>query len=254
MPQVFGVDIGSVFSKAIILTDNQILSFAIIPTGGDYQKTAETVSIQAGRRGGEFLVATGVGAAKVPQAQLIMSDVSCHGKGVHYFFPEVRTIIELGGQSSKVIRVDERGKAIDFVISEKCAAGSGRFLQLMSKVLRIGFEDIGPLSMESKKAVEFSTGCAVFAESEAISRISEGACKEDILAGVHQAIAMKIINLLERIGSEGEIAITGGGAKDVGLIMTLEEKIGTKLLIPQDPLLTAALGAAIIAQERLLSS
>jgi predicted CoA-substrate-specific enzyme activase len=183
-----------------------------------------------------------------------MSDVSCHGKGVHYFFPEVRTIIELGGQSSKVIRVDERGKAIDFVISEKCAAGSGRFLQLMSKVLRIGFEDIGPLSMESKKAVEFSTGCAVFAESEAISRISEGACKEDILAGVHQAIAMKIINLLERIGSEGEIAITGGGAKDVGLIMTLEEKIGTKLLIPQDPLLTAALGAAIIAQERLLSS
>lgn len=253
MPFILGIDIGSVFTKAVALLDNQLHSFVVLPSRGNYKEAAEKAitQIAKGLEGIKFIAVTGIGAGKFSYANILIGDIPCNGRGVNFLFPQARTIVEIGGQSSKVIKIDEEGNVVDFIVGERCAAGSGRFLQLIAKVLDIGFEDIGPLSLRSKNAVEFSTGCAVFAESEAISRISEGAKKEDILAGVHRSMAAKILTLIERVGREREIAITGGGAKDIGLVKVIEEKIGVPLLIPKEPLITAALGAAIIGREKL---
>jgi len=152
-------------------------------------------------------------------------------------------------QSSQVIRLSENGWVTNFVVSEKCAAGSGRFLEVIANVLQIEIKDIGPLSLRSKHPVTFTTACAVFGESEAISRVAEGMAKEDILAGVHKALANKISALIDRVGLEKDCAISGGGGLDVGLIKSVEEKLGIKLLVPPQPQIVTALGAAIMAEE-----
>ena len=161
----------------------------------------------------------------------------------------MRTVIDVQGQSSQVIRLTEKGQVINFVVSEKCAAGSGSFLEIIANVLRIDLNDIGPLSLKSKNPVIFTTGCAVFGESEAISRVSEGFSKEDILAGIHKALANKISALVNSVGLERECAISGGGGLDVGLIKSVEEKLGIQLLVPPQPQIITALGAAIMAEE-----
>ena len=148
-----------------------------------------------------------------------------------------------------MIRLSEEGKVTNCVVSEKCAAGSGRFLNIIANVLRIDLEDIGPLSLGSRNPVTFTTGCAVFGESEAVSRVAEGISKEDILAGVHKALADKISTLIDRVGLEKQCAISGGGGLDIGLIKSVEEKLGIQLLVPPQPQLVTALGAAIMAEE-----
>ena len=153
-------------------------------------------------------------------------------------------------QSSQVIRLNESGQVINFVVSEKCAAGSGRFLEVIANVLQIDLEDIGPLSLKSKNPITFTTNCAVFGESEAISRVSEGVSREDILAGVHRALGDKISALINRVGLEKDCAISGGGALDTGLIKNVEEKLRIQLLVPPQPQFVTALGAAIIAEEK----
>jgi predicted CoA-substrate-specific enzyme activase len=135
-------------------------------------------------------------------------------------------------------------------VSERCAAGSGRFLQIIAHVLKVDIKDVGSLSLQARNPVTFTTGCAVFGESEAISRVAEGASKEDILAGVHNSLAAKISNLIDQVGLEEDCAITGGGALDVGLVMRVEERLGVHLLVPPQPQITAALGAALVAAER----
>jgi len=238
------------------MADGSILSHHLIPSGGNYKRAAEKVIEGALQKAGLSLeglglvVATGYGAANVAFAAQQATELACQGRGINHLFPQARTIIDVGGQASKIIKVDARGRVTDFAISEKCAAGSGRFLQVIARVLGVNLEDIGPLSLKSSDGVKFSTSCAVFAESEAISRITEGARKEDILAGVHHAIAAKILNLVQRVGLERECAITGGGAKDVGLVKRVEERLGMQLLVPQEPQITAALGAALVARER----
>lgn len=254
-----GIDVGAIFTKAVILGEDGVRARACLPSGSDYTAAAGAALNQALEQAGlspdriDRIAATGVGSGKVEGARFTVSDISCHGVGVHYFFPHARTIIDIGGQATKVIRVDESGRALEFAVSEKCAAGSGRFLQLIAKVLQIKFEDVGPLSLQATNPVEFTTACAVFAESEAISRIAEGAKREDILAGVHRALASKVLTLVKKLGEEREIAITGGGACDEGLIAVLKESMG-EVLTPPEPLLTAALGAALIARTPELSA
>ncbi len=162
----------------------------------------------------------------------------------------MKTVIDVGDLYTKVFRIDGNGNVHNFLLSGKCAGGSGRILQVIAKVLRIKVEEIGELSLKSQKRVEFNTGCAVFAESEAISRLSQEVKKEDLLAGIHRALAAQIESLAERIGIEREVAVVGGGARDVGLVKALEEIRGHDLLVPQNPHMTAALGAAIIAMEK----
>jgi len=196
-----------------------------------------------------YTVATGQGSASVPYSDGEVTDIRCSARGINKIFPSARTLIDIQAQSSQIIRLNERGQVVNFVVSEKCAAGSGRFLEVIANVLQVELGDIGPLSLKSETPVTFTTGCAVFGESEAISRVAEGYTKEDILAGVHQALADKISALIQRVGLEEECALSGGGGLDIGLIKSVEEKLGVKLLVPEQPQMVTALGAAIMAEE-----
>jgi len=194
-------------------------------------------------------VATGYGAANVAFASQKAPDISCLARGIYHLFPSVHTAVDIGGQYTRVLRLDERGRATSFLLSEKCAAGSGRFLQVIARVLQINLEDIGELSLQSKNKIDFNTGCAVFAESEAVSRIAEGVAKEDILAGLHRGLAAKIQAMVTRLGIVPDCTLVGGGAKDIGLVRSIEEGLDCKILVPDEPQIVAALGAALMAWD-----
>jgi (R)-2-hydroxyacyl-CoA dehydratese activating ATPase len=255
MMLALGIDIGSASSKGIVLGERVSLASFECPSGGDFRLTAERIRTELlSRTGGsegdiQRTVATGYGSKLVSFADEIKLDIVCHAKGVFHLLPSVRTVIDVGDLSTKVFRIDGRGGLSSFLSSGKCAGGSGRILQVIARVLRVNVEEIGELSLKSDKKVEFSTGCAVFSESEAISRISEGVKKEDLLAGIHRALAAQINSLVERIGAEQDMAVVGGGGRDVGLVQALREIRGHDLLVPPEPHMTAALGAALIARE-----
>jgi predicted CoA-substrate-specific enzyme activase len=250
-----GLDMGSAYTKAVIIKDKQIKSSAMLPSGGHYKEGVSRVLDEAlSAAGVDFedissIVATGLGAGSVPFTVRKISDISCQAMGCHCLFPSARTIIDIGGQFTKVARITAQGRLADFLISEKCATGSGRFLQIIARILQIKVEDIGTLSLNARSPVEFSTNCAVFAESETISRIAEGAAKEDILAGVHRAMASKTAMLVKRLKMEPDCVLTGGGGEDAGLIKAISEALGIIMLVPEQPRLTAALGAACLAGE-----
>jgi len=250
-----GIDIGSGTSKGVIAENGELKAHHLLPSGANYQEAAQ-------RLRGELLakamlspqdiartVATGQGAGNVSFGDQRVSDIRCCARGINSIFPSVRTVIDVQAQSSQVIRLNEGGQVINFVVSEKCAAGSGRFLDIIANVLQIDLNDIGSLSLKSESPINFTISCAVFGESEAISRVAEGIAREDILAGVHKALANKICALVNRVGLEKDCALSGGGGLDIGLIKILEKELGIQLLIPPQPQLTTALGAAVIAGE-----
>jgi len=257
MVYIVGVDIGSVFSKAMVIHGDKVVSFQVLPSRGNYALAGEEVMQKALTKAGlsvdevACIIATGRGAPSVSFTREQATEISCHAKGLSHLFPSVRTIIDVGGQSIRAIRLDEHGRASSFVVSEKCAAGSGRFLQGIARVLGVDIEEVGELSLKSKNPVEFTSGCAVFAESEAISRVAEGESKEDILAGAHRALAAKIFGLVQRVGLNRECALIGGGAKNVGLVKSVEKNLGLKLVVPEEPQIITALGAALVAEERI---
>jgi predicted CoA-substrate-specific enzyme activase len=255
MAVVMGMDIGSYFSKGIVLDDHETVASYMIPSGGDYPATAEkireTLLVEAGIAPQDIIrtVATGYGSKQVSFADTVKTDIVCIAKGIASLHPSVRTAIDVGDLYTKVVRVDNNGSVHNFILSGKCAGGSGRILQVIAKVLQVKVEDIGALSLESRQKVDFSTGCAVFAESEAISRIAEGVPKEDLLTGLHRALAAQINSLAERLGVEEDVALVGGGAKDAGLVHALKEHRGHDIVVPSEPQFTAALGAALIARR-----
>ena len=257
MRLVLGIDIGSASSKGICLGDQGPLASFECPSGGDFKLTAdrirEALLSHAGMSAEKIskTVATGYGSKLVSFADEVKSDIACHAKGVSSLLPSVRTAIDVGDLYTKVFRIDAHGSVHKFLLSGKCAGGSGRILQVMAKVLRVKVEEIGGLSLKSEKRVEFNTGCAVFAESEAISRISQEVKKEDVLAGIHRALAAQIHSLVERLGVEEDVAVVGGGARDAGLVHALREIRGHDVLVPPEPHMTAALGAALFAAENL---
>ncbi|MGD0916326.1 MAG: acyl-CoA dehydratase activase [Thermodesulfobacteriota bacterium] len=254
---VLGIDIGSASSKGIALGDHfedqgPIGSFDGL-SGGDFNLTAERIRreliSQAGILANDIsrTVATGYGSKLVAFASEVKPDIVCHARGVSFLLPSVRTVVDVGDLYTKVFRIDGDGSVHNFLMSGKCAGGSGRILQVIAKILQVKVEEIGELSLKSKRRIEFNTGCAVFAESEAISRLSQEATKEDLLAGIHRALAAQINSLAERMGVEQDVAMVGGGARDVGLVQALKEIRGHDILVPAKPHFTAALGAAIIA-------
>lgn len=257
MTLVLGIDVGSGYSKAVVCEDGTVRSHAVMPSGGNYKDTAKAVSEMAlqkrnlSQRDIRYTVATGYGAGMVDFADETMTDISCHAAGIHRIFPAVRTLIDVGAQFSRAIRVNDEGKVTLFIMNEKCAGGSGKFLQIIARILKIGIEEISELSRGSTKPVEFTTGCAVFAESEAVSRIAEGALPADILAGIHNAMASKIVTLVTRVGLEEKYAVTGGGAKDAGLVKAIGTELTSDVLVADEPQITAAFGAALIASERI---
>ena len=257
MALILGMDIGSGTSKGVIVKDGKPIAYHLLPSGVDYravaQKLREEILTKAGLSAADIAdtIATGHGAANVAFSRHQVSEILCCARGIASLFPKVRTIIDVQRIFTQVLRINATGNVINFIINEKCAAGSGYFLDIIAHVLQIDLKDAGPLSLRSQNPVIFTTGCAVFGESEAISRVSEGASKEDILAGVHQALAGKISTLVDRVGLEMDCAMSGGGALNVGLVESVEKKLGFKLLVPEQPQFINAIGAAMTAENGL---
>lgn len=250
-----GIDIGSTITKVVVRNEKEIISILIRPTGAEHRRMAheavlETLQkVNLGFEEVDYIIATGYGRINVPFADAQISEITCHMRGVNWIFPGVKTIIDVGGQDCKGIKV-ENGKMKNFIMNDKCAAGTGRFLEIIADTLGLALEDIGEISLRSKKPAEISKTCTIFAEQEILLRLSEGCAIEDILAGLHKALANRIYTMVGKIKIEKEVVLTGGGAKNQGLRKWLEEKIGYPVLVAEEPLLTGALGAAVLAQEK----
>lgn len=253
---VAGIDIGSRAAKGIIMKDGKIASSVIRDTGPESVKTSYMV-IEDLLKGKDFdiediqyCIATGYGRVLVPFANENISEISCHARGINWYFPSVRTILDMGGQDCKAINCDENGQVTNFVMNDKCAGGTGRFLEMIADVLTTPLEEIGALSLTSKTAIPFNTICAVFAKSDAISHLRKGVLKSDILAGLHDAIAVRCLNLLKRVTLQKDFTITGGISKNRGMVRKITEKVGMEPLLCEDPQLVGAIGAALFAEER----
>lgn len=251
-----GIDAGSATAKTVILDENcQILGNYILPTGPDSKKSAEQVMQMALKGAGielaavDFIIGTGYGRFNLPFASRQVTEISCHAKGAHYLFPDTRTVIDIGGQDAKAIRLNEGGEVIDFVMNDKCAAGTGKFLEVMAQTLGVKIDDLGELSFRSKNLVEISSMCTVFAESEVVSLIASACPVEDIIAGLHRAIVDKIMAMANRLGSIENVTLSGGVINNTAVVSSLKNKISGRINIPVDPQLVGALGAALIAQK-----
>ena len=254
-----GVDIGSLTGKALILENNEIVSWSLIPTGSDSSLAADKAMGLALEKANlslehiDYIASTGYGRMIIKFAQRNITEISCHAKGAHWFFPQARTILDMGGQDCKAIRCDGNGKVTNFVMNDKCAAGAGRFMEVMAEVLQLPIDSVGELSLEIKEAeVPVSSTCVVFAKTEALSHLRRGKHKNDILAGVCEALSLRVQNLLKRVGISPEFVISGGIAKNRGVIKRVAEKIGLTPHICFEPQIVGALGAAIFARELLL--
>ena len=255
---VLGVDSGSTSTNAVILDENKkIVAFDVVRTGAKSGESADKVLQNVLDKAGiskdqlAAIISTGYGRVSIPYADENVTEISCHGRGAHYFNPAVRTILDIGGQDSKAIRLSETGEVVDFVMNDKCAAGTGRFLEMMARTLEIDISQLGPISAEWKENIEITSMCTVFAESEVISLIAQNKEKADIAHGLHNAIAGKAYSLLRRVGLNEAFMMTGGVAKNPGVVKAVEERIGSKLYICEEPEIVGALGAALYALERV---
>lgn len=254
-----GVDIGSVTTKAVIINkQGKILAFSLIPTSYNRQQSGayilELVSREAGqsRNDIESIVATGYGRRSVISSNKVLPEIVCHAKGTKFLFPLVRTIVDIGGQDSKVMKLDENGGVIKFEMNDKCAAGTGRFLEVLTeRILNLPLDDLGALSLKSINPCTLTSVCTVFAESEIISLLSEHKAKEDIAYGMSKSIAKRVIGMGVggHIAFEEPIVFSGGVAKNIGVVKAIEEELGKKVITPKEPQITAALGAAVFAKE-----
>lgn len=253
-----GVDVGSTQTKAVIINEaREIVGRCLIFTGADVIQAAHNAFDQALADAGlqrsqvGYVIGTGYGRYKVTFGDRQVTEISCHGRGASHMFPGTQTVIDMGGQDTKAIKVAPNGEIADFCMNDKCAAGTGRFLGAAADALAIPLGELGEVSLKSEKPVRISTTCTVFAEAEVLSWLGKGKKVEDILWGVHQSIAARAIGLLRRVGIAEEITFTGGVAKNVGMIKALEEKLETKLNVSDDSHFMGALGAALFALDSL---
>ena len=255
---VVGLDSGSTSTNAVVMNEaRKIVASVVIRTGAKAGASAERAYHEVLERAGitpdqvACTIATGYGRVSIPFADENVTEISCHGRGAHYFNPDVRTILDIGGQDSKAIHVNAAGEVTDFAMNDKCAAGTGRFLEMIARSLEISLDELGPAALESKKRLEIASMCSVFAESEVISLIANNEEKPDIAAGVCRAVAGKAYSLMRRVGLEGAYMMTGGVAQNPGVVRAVEELIGEKLFICEDPEIVGATGAALLAMEKL---
>ena len=253
MDYLIGVDIGSAFTKAALVEKDMLLSYHIVRSAGNYRETAEKAITQTLKHAHispdsiRAIATTGYGANNVALPHKTFTEVLCQATGIVHLLPDVRTIIDAGDMYCRVVRTDEKGKALSFLTNATCAGGSSRVLEIVADVLKVDLDRIGELSLKAKNRIDLNTGCAVFAETDVVSLIAEGNSKEDILAGLNRSLATQIYSLVERIGMEKECALIGGGAKNIGLVRSLEELMGITLVIPEEPQIVAAYGAALLA-------
>jgi (R)-2-hydroxyacyl-CoA dehydratese activating ATPase len=250
-----GVDIGSTMTK-VVLTDKagNLLSFIKGPTGAEHRQLANEVMRQALQEAGlhigdiSYIVATGYGRLNVPFADCQITELSCHARGVSSLFPRARTAIDIGGQDAKCMKIDN-GRLANFVMNDKCAAGTGRFLEVTASALGIRLEDMGDISLKAARKIPISNLCTIFAQQEVVALLSRGEKLENILAGLHDALASRVAALARRLGLEPDLVLTGGVAKNIGMVKAMKESLACEIFVPEEPLLTGALGAAILARE-----
>lgn len=251
-----GIDIGSTSSKAVILEDGtRVAARKVIEAGigseGPDRVFADALS-EAGITHEEItrVMATGYGRMTFHGADDQASELSCHGKGIHYLIPEARVVIDIGGQDAKVMQINERGTLLNFVMNDKCAAGTGRFLDVMAGILSVQTSELAELAAKAEEPLSISSVCTVFAESEVISHLAAGATRSDVAAGIHQSVAKRVAGLGNRIGFRGPIAMSGGVALNAGVVRALEHELGKQIVTHPDAQLAGAYGAAILAFEK----
>jgi len=251
-----GVDVGSLSTDVVLLNSSKtVLAEVVMPTGVDGSSAAHKAFNQAlelaGVSQGQVIAvtATGYGRASVEFATGKMTEISCHGVGAHHLFPRTGTVIDIGGQDSKVIQIDNQGRMLDFTMNDKCAAGTGRFLEVMAERLELDMDELSnPLHTVGESA-KISSTCTVFAESEVISLLAKHTPREQIVNGLQRSIVNRLWSMVTSLGIQGEVTLTGGVANNLGLVSVLEEKLGQKLNIPENPQTVGALGAALIAMR-----
>ncbi len=249
-----GVDVGAATAKAVIVKDSHVLSHAVMPTGDNVVRAAETVARRA-LEGADlsmqdlgYVVSTGYGRNAVAFANKAASEIICHAKGVNFLMPDARTVIDIGGQDSKVVGVRGDGTVSDFAMNDKCAAGTGRFLEVMADVLGLEINEMGTVSLTSSDPCHISSTCTIFAETEMVSLRADGRTREDLVAGIHRAVASRVVIMGRTVGYRPEVVFTGGVAKNAGVVHFVEAEVGFPVRIPEEPQIMGALGAALIAQ------
>ncbi len=256
--KALGIDVGSLNVKAVILNNVGPLASVLLPSGEGAESSAkiamEEVVKKAGLTSdGWYIVATGIGGKAVTFSQQQKAITTCLARGIHQLFPTARMVIDLGAETSTVLKINDRGRVTDWAGQDKCAAGTGMFLQAMAKVMQVNLDQMAEYSLRAKNKADISGTCAVFAESEVISHIHRvpPTPKEEIIAGIHASMVSRIMGLLKRLGVEKDVAVVGGVAKNKGLINILEKELGFRVLVPENPELVAALGAAVLARENI---
>ncbi len=256
---VGGCDIGSTTTKAVVMKDGEIIGSHIARSTVEPQKTSVQVMSEAVKKGGlssiddlENVIGMGHGRLKVMFANDTVSEISCHAKGVHYLLPDTRTLIDVGGQDSKMISVSKNGSVLEFKMNDRCAAGTGKFFEAMAIALDIGVEGISASENQGKNPHPISNQCSVFAESEVISLLSDGVDLKDIISGINDSVASRLCGMAKLVGHREKVAFSGGCSKNSGLVSAIEARLGTKIqTLPLDPQLAGAVGAALFAAERL---
>jgi predicted CoA-substrate-specific enzyme activase len=256
---VGGCDVGSATGKAVIMRNHEIVSYEIIPSTTKPEVTARTVMDMALKKAGlssiaelDYIVGTGYGRLKVPFANENISEITCHAWGAQWLLPTVRTVVDIGGQDCKVMSLGENGRVLEFVMNDRCAAGTGRFFEAMARALDCGLQGLSELALQGKNPATISSQCSVFAESEVITLVNEGVDLANIVAGLHASIASRLNSMVRKVGLVEDVVLTGGCAKNDGLAKALEDKLGvTVKKLPLDPQIAGAIGAALIAAERV---
>ena len=250
-----GIDIGSITAKAVVLSNGRILGSKVIFTGYNARQAGKSVfedllrELDMDASSIEKTVSTGYGRNSVKFADKAMTEIICHGAGAHYLNPEVRSIIDVGGQDSKVLTIDSDGRVKDFAMNDKCAAGTGRFLEVMARAMESDLDDFGVMSLKSDNPSKISSICTVFAESEVISLISKGKSREDIIAGIHESVASRISSMARRVGVKEPVMMTGGVARNIGVVRALEKALGVSIEVSEFAQVNGAVGAAIVAMR-----
>lgn len=261
MSATAGVDVGSTQTKAVLVDeDGNIVGRALGMTGADVVRAAEQAFAAALDDAGlseadvEYVVGTGYGRYRISFGHTQITEISCHARGAVHMFPDTRTVVDMGGQDTKAIRVAADGSIVDFCMNDKCAAGTGRFLGAAAMALDIALDELGPTARRSTKPVRISTTCTVFAESEVLSWLGKGKRIEDILWGVHTSIATRTVGLMRRVGLDPAITFSGGVSRNEAMVAALEERLGTSLNVSEESHFMGALGAALFARDHVRAS
>jgi predicted CoA-substrate-specific enzyme activase len=256
-----GVDVGSTQTKAIIIDEaRQIVGRALIDTGANVVRAAKNAYVESLGDSGlqeeqiDYIVGTGYGRYRVTFGDIQVTEISCHGRGAVHMFPGTRTVVDMGGQDTKAIRVSPTGEILDFCMNDKCAAGTGRFLEAVAVVFEIPLKDLGTMALAGERPVKIATTCTVFAETEVLSWLSRGKKLEDILLGVHRSSVSRSVGLLRRVGIEPEVTFTGGVALNVGMVSGLNDAVGLPINVSENSHYMGAIGAALFAMDNILAS